>query len=49
MLKRLHLFLLLMFVSIVSTQAQHSIANLGLDAILYLLGMRDRELAELES
>lgn len=32
---------------IVKEQAQHSIANLGLDAILYLLGMRDRELAEL--
>ena len=35
--------------SIVKEQAQHSIANLGLDAILYLLGMRDRELAELEN
>ena len=35
--------------AIVKEQAQHSIANLGLDAILYLLGMRDRELAELES
>ena len=34
---------------IVKEQAQHSIAHLGLDAILYLLGMRDRELAELES
>ena len=34
---------------IVKEQAQHSIANLGLDAILYLLGMRDRELAELEN
>lgn len=34
---------------IVKEQAQHSITNLGLDAILYLLGMRDRELAELES
>ena len=34
---------------IVKEQAQHSIANLGLDAILYLLGIRDRELAELES
>lgn len=34
---------------IVKKQAQHSIANLGLDAILYLLGMRDRELAELEN
>ena len=33
---------------IVKEQAQHSIATLGLDAILYLLGMRDRELAELE-
>ena len=33
---------------IVKEQAQHSIANLGLDAILYLLGIRDRELAELE-
>ncbi len=34
---------------IVKEQASHSIANLGLDAILYLLGMRDRELVELES
>ena len=34
---------------IVKEQAQHSIANLGLDAILYLLGMRDRELAELDN
>ena len=33
---------------IVKEQAQQSIANLGLDAILYLLGIRDRELAELE-
>jgi len=33
---------------IVKQQAQHSITNLGLDAILYLLGMRDRELAELK-
>ena len=33
---------------IVKEQAQHSIATLGLDAILYLLGMRDRDLAELE-
>ena len=33
---------------VVKQQAQHSIATLGLDAILYLLGMRDRELAELE-
>lgn len=32
---------------LVKEQARHSIANLGLDAILYLLGMRDRELAEL--
>lgn len=30
---------------IVKEQAQHSIATLGLDSILYLLGMRDRELA----
>ena len=34
---------------IVKEQAQHSIAHLGLDAILYLLGMRDRELVELEN
>ncbi len=34
---------------VVKEQAKHSIANLGLDAILYLLGMRDRELAELDS
>ena len=34
---------------IVKEKAQHSIANLGLDSILYLLGMRDRELAELEN
>lgn len=34
---------------VVKEQAQHSIATLGLDAILYLLGMRDRELSELES
>jgi len=33
---------------LVKEQAKHSIANLGLDAILYLLGIRDRELAELE-
>jgi len=33
---------------IVKEQAQHSIANLGLDAILYLLGIRDRELDELD-
>jgi len=31
---------------IVKEQAQHSIATLGLDAILYLLGMRDREIEE---
>ena len=35
--------------AIVKEQAQHSIANLGLDSILYLLGIRDRELAELEN
>ena len=34
---------------LVKEQAKHSIANLGLDAILYLLGIRDRELTELES
>lgn len=34
---------------IVKQQAQHSIATLGLDAILYLLGMRDREIAEIEA
>ena len=34
---------------IVKEQAKHSIAHLGLDSILYLLGMRDRELAELEN
>lgn len=33
---------------VVKEQAKHSIANLGLDAILYLLGIRDRELTELE-
>lgn len=33
---------------VVKEKAQHSIATLGLDAILYLLGIRDRELAELE-
>ena len=33
---------------IVKEQAKQSITNLGLDAILYLLGIRDRELAELE-
>ena len=32
---------------LVKEQAKHSIDNLGLDAILYLLGIRDRELAEL--
>jgi len=32
---------------IVKQQARHSIATLGLDAILYLLGMRDRELQSL--
>ncbi|MCW8829174.1 MAG: phosphoserine phosphatase SerB, partial [Gammaproteobacteria bacterium] len=32
----------------VKEQAKHSIATLGLDGILYLLGMRDREIAELE-
>lgn len=31
---------------IVKQQAQHSIATLGLDGILYLLGMRDRDIAE---
>lgn len=35
--------------AIVKEQASHSITNLGLDAILYLLGMRDRELVELEN
>ena len=34
---------------LVKEKAQHSIATLGLDAILYLLGIRDRELAELEA
>lgn len=33
---------------IVKEQAQHSIANLGLDAIFYLLGMRDRDIKEIE-
>ena len=33
---------------LVKEKAKQSIANLGLDAILYLLGIRDRELAELE-
>lgn len=31
---------------IVKQQAQHSIATLGLDAILYLLGMRDRDITD---
>lgn len=34
---------------LVKQQAQHSIATLGLDAILYLLGMHDREITEIES
>jgi phosphoserine phosphatase len=34
---------------IVKEQAQQSIATLGLDAILYLLGMRDREITEIET
>jgi len=34
---------------IVKQQARHSIATLGLDAILYLLGMRDRELQSLST
>jgi phosphoserine phosphatase len=33
---------------LVKQQAQHSIATLGLDAILYLLGMHDREITEIE-
>lgn len=33
---------------LVKAQAQHSIATLGLDAILYLLGMRDRDIANAE-
>jgi len=33
---------------LVKEKAKHAINNLGLDAILYLLGIRDRELAELE-
>ncbi len=33
---------------VVKEQAQHSIATLDLDAILYLLGMRDREIAQME-
>lgn len=32
---------------IVTRQARHSIANVGLDGILYLLGMRDRDVAAL--
>ena len=32
---------------IVTEQARHSIANVGLDGILYLLGMRDRDVARL--
>lgn len=32
---------------IVKQQAQHSIATLGLDAILYLLGMRERDISEM--
>ncbi len=32
---------------IVRDRAQHGISTLGLDGVLYLLGMRDRELAEL--
>jgi phosphoserine phosphatase len=32
---------------IVTQQARHSIANVGLDGILYLLGMRDRDVARL--
>lgn len=32
---------------IVKEQAKHSIATLGLDAILYLLGVRDRDLSEM--
>ncbi|MFD2113733.1 phosphoserine phosphatase SerB [Thiorhodococcus fuscus] len=34
---------------IVTQQARHSIANVGLDGILYLLGMRDRDVARLGS
>lgn len=33
---------------IVKEQAQQSISTLGLDAILYLLGMRDREISQLQ-
>ncbi|AHF02991.1 phosphoserine phosphatase [Marichromatium purpuratum 984] len=33
---------------IVTQQARHSIATVGLDGILYLLGMRDRDLAALD-
>ncbi|MBK1699547.1 phosphoserine phosphatase SerB [Thiococcus pfennigii] len=32
---------------VVQEQARHSIANVGLDGILYLLGMRDRDMADL--
>ncbi len=34
---------------IVTEQARHSIATVGLDGILYLLGMRDRDVERLES
>ncbi len=34
---------------IVTQQARHSIANVGLDGILYLLGMRDRDVEALRS
>lgn len=34
---------------LVKEQAKQSITNLGLDSILYLLGIRDRELTELEA
>jgi len=33
---------------VVKERAQHSIATIGLDGILYLLGMREREIAEIE-
>ncbi|MBK1645965.1 phosphoserine phosphatase SerB [Thiocapsa imhoffii] len=33
---------------IVTQQARHAIANVGLDGILYLLGMRDRDLERLQ-
>jgi phosphoserine phosphatase len=32
---------------LVKERARHSIATAGLDGILYLLGMRDRDLASL--